>query len=46
LTVKVEFLVVEGETAKLFAARQSQAIVDLLRWVEEHGGAAERDGST
>lgn len=45
LTVKFEFVVVEGEEAKLFAARQSAAILAVLRWIAEHNGDAERDGN-
>lgn len=40
LRVKVEFVVVDGEEARLFKARQVRAIRGLLKWmVEQEGGA-------
>lgn len=44
LTVRVEFVVVKDEAAELFASRQTRVILNLLRWVDEHGSEVEIEG--
>ena len=36
LRVKVQYVTVDGEAGKAIAARQSQAILALLRWAADH----------